>query len=350
MSKTLIVGNSIEALSVAERLRQADAGCEIAFFATESFLPYDRRLLPELVGGSIKEVKMFPMALEFFKERNIEVLSNAKLARISVKRKYLTTEDKKQISYKHLVIIDTGEFILPDIKGHHKKGVYDALRLSSTKQLMKQLPYTDNVAVVVTNLQGLNMACALGALKKEVTVIVPTATLVPDLFDEETGSLLKQILETGGLRVIVDSKIDEILGDTDVKAIRLASGKVLACEMVVFDQAKVDLRMLSEETLPEGDQILEEPLLSALTLPMPAVVFGKPILDGFAVGATRLLEGGREYMKFDGPQNIYSKIYVKGDALVGAVLFNLPGKQGPLEQLIVNQASITGKEEQLLSV
>ncbi len=349
MSKTLIVGNSIEALSVVENLRQADVKGEIAFFATESFLPYDRRLLPQLVGGVIKEVKIFPSALEFFKERNIEVFSNAKLARISVKRKYLTTEDKKQISYNHLILIDTGELILPDIKGHHKNGVYDALRLSSTKKLMKQLPYADNICLVVTNFQGLNMACALGSLKKEVLVVVPTATLMPDLFDEETGALLKQILEANGLRVMVDSQIDEILGDTDVKAIRLKSGKVLACEMVIFDQAKIDLRMLSEDVLPQGDLIAPEPGLAGVELPLPSSTFGKPLLDGFAIGVTRLLEGGREYMKFDGPQNVYAKIYVKGDALVGAVTFNSSAKQKQLEEFIVNKINVTGKEEELLS-
>lgn len=336
-------------LSVIERIRQEDAKAPVTFFATESFLPYDRNLLPQLIGGTIKEVNLYPVALDFFKERQVEVLANAQLARISVKRKYLTTEDKKQIAYDRLVIVDTGVLILPDIKGHHKTGVYDAFRLSSVKALMKQLPFVDNIAVVVNNLQGLNMACALGALKKEVVVIASSATLMPDIFDEETGALLKQILEAKGLRVLCDNHIEEILGDTEVKAIRLKSGKVMACEMVVFDQARADLRMLSEAELPQGDQLVNELSLQGLKHPLPATVFGQPLLDGFCVGTTRLLEGGREYMKFDGPQNVYSKIYAYGDCLAGAVLFNAPDKQQRLEQLIADKVNVSGQEEELLS-
>ena len=85
------------------------------------------------------------------------------------------------------------------------------------------------------------MACALSQLKKEVTVISSSTGLMPDFFDEETGLLLKQILEGKGIRVFSENAIEEILGDVEVKAVKLKSGKVLGCDTVIFDEAKTDI-------------------------------------------------------------------------------------------------------------
>ena len=79
---------------------------------------------------------------------------------------------------------------------------------------------------------------------------------MPDIFDEETGLLLKQILEGKGIRVFSENAIEEILGDVEVKAVKLKSGKVLASDAVIFDEAKADMRMLSEPTLTDQDQIV----------------------------------------------------------------------------------------------
>ena len=59
-------------------------------------------------------------------------------------------------------------------------------------------------------------------------------------------------------------------------------------------------------------------------------------------------EGGREYLRFDGPQNIYKKIYALGDHLVGAVVFNSPRDNERLLGILQRQDNITGKEEEII--
>ena len=69
------------------------------------------------------------------------------------------------------------------------------------------------------------MACALSQLKKEVTVVSAGAGLLPDIFDEETGLLLKQILEGKGIRVFSENAVEEILGEGEVKAVKLSQAR-----------------------------------------------------------------------------------------------------------------------------
>ncbi len=347
--KILIVGNSSKVASIIEDIRQKDKDSEISLFCTESVLPYDRSLLPSWVAGEIKEHQAQPLSDQFFAQHRVSVIAGEEISRISVKRKHITTSQKKQISYDRLILADTGAVKLPDIKGHHKEGVFDPFRLRSVKAMIKYLPFADHVIVHVGHMQGLNMACALAGLGKEVIVVSKTAGILGDIFDDETGALLKQILETKGVRVMAEDAIEEILGDAAVKAVKFKSGKVMAAEVVVIDDVGLDLRMLSEETLAEGDEKVQEDDFPHQQMPLKPSHFGFKVIDGFCAGYTRLLESGGERMKFDGPQNIYKKIFVHGDRLAGAVLFNASSLEPKILQAIQTKESIAGREEELLS-
>ena len=346
--KTLVVGNSLDVLPIIEDIFKSNKDEQVTLFTTEGVLPYDRSLLPAVIADAIKEQSIYKISEDFLSGHPLEVVTTENLARISVKRRYLTTEKKTQIDYDRLVVVDTGVLILPAIKGLQKMGVFDCWCLSSVRELKKHLIFADNVTVVVSNVQALNMACAISQLKKEVTVVSSSSGLLPDIFDEETGLLLKQILEGKGIRVLGENALEEILGDLEVKAVKLKSGKVLACDTVIFDEAKVDIRMLSEPTLTDEDKICIEECFKRSVPPFAPVNFGLNILYGFYAGWTKLPEGGREYLKFDGPQNIYKKIYAQGDHLAGVVIFNAPQDNERLLGILQRQDNITGREEEIL--
>jgi len=346
--KTLVVGNSLDVLPIVQNILDQNKDEQVTLFTTEGVLPYDRSLLPSLVADADAEKNIYKTAEIFLSAYHPQLVTTENLARISVKRRHLTTEKKAQIGYDRLVVVDTGHLILPHVKGHQKTGVFDCWRLSSIKALKKHLPFADSLTVIVSNIQGLNMACALSNLKKEVTVISSGSGLLPDIFDEESGLLLKQILEGRGIRVFSENTIEEILGDVEVKAVKLKSGKVLASDTVIFDEAKADIRMLSEPTLTDDDKICIEDCFKPPLLPFAPVHFGLDVLDGFYAGWTKLPEGGREYLKFDGPQNVYKKIYAHGDHLAGLVVFNAPQDKERLSGILQRQDNITGKEEEIL--
>ncbi|MBI3602683.1 MAG: FAD-dependent oxidoreductase [Candidatus Omnitrophica bacterium] len=344
MSKILVVGNSSVVTKTIETIRQNDQQSTITLFCTESFLPYDRLALPSLVAGQMKETQTHSLANNFFSQHQVDLIANEKLARISFKRKHLTTENKVQIDYDQLMIADLGLLMPLTIKGHQKKGVFDCARLSSVKELIKYLPLVDTVFVMATNIQGLNMACALHGVGKEVVIVSSGHGLLPDIFDEETSSLLKQILEGKGLRVLTGNTIEEILGDAEVKAVRLDSGKVMAAQMVMADFMPLDWRLVTQQT---GYQKIDDDYFHT-DLPLKPSHFGFKVVQGFCMGFTKFPEGGREYLKFDGPQNVFKKIFAQGQYLVGAVLFNAPSHEAKLLKTIAERIPVAGQEEALL--
>jgi len=376
MSKILIIGNSLAAISAVEEVRRQDSSVEMTLFCPEGVLPYNRYFLSALVARDVRESHLFPKHEKFFHEHNVQLVLNESLARISTKRRQVTTENKTHLPYDKLLLTDLSAVKLPQVKGHHKKGIFDALRLTAARDLIKHLPFADNMAVSVTNFAGFDMACALSRLGKEIVVLSPPGGLLGEIFDDETASLLKQIIEGRGMRVITD-EIEEILGDAEVKAVRLNSGKVMAAEAVIFDEVSADLKILSEAGLLEqkdpdvficdavlgGFDLSPEELIEqgrcaaanmlnagAMTYQPPLVLrdFGHRVCDGFCGGVLRLQESGREHMKFDGPSNIYKKIFLLNDRLVGAVWFNALSDKDKVRQALAQKLSLAGAEEQFL--
>ncbi len=165
--KTLVVGNSLDVLPIIENiLRVSTKMNRSRFLRPKVFCRMTVHFcrpwwLPQ--PPSSRYIKTSEIFLAAY---HPQVVTTESLARISVKRRYLTTEKKTQIEYDRLVVVDTGQLILPPVKGHQRTGVFDCWRLSSIKALKKHLPFADSVTVVVSNAQGLNMACALSQFEK----------------------------------------------------------------------------------------------------------------------------------------------------------------------------------------
>lgn len=344
MSNIVIIGNGVPAISAIETIRAEDKESPITLFCSEGVLPYDRALLAAHLAKQIKEHQLHPKQGSFFKEHGVDIVLNEQLSRVSTKRKYVTAESKRQFPYDRLLVTDLGAVHGPDIKGHGKEGIFDCAHYKSIEALAKHIPFIDNAVVRVTNFLGLNTACALSMLGKEVSVVSPAVGggILPDIFDEETTMLIKQILEGKGLKVIAENAVEEILGDAEVKAVRLRSGKVIAAQAVIFDDLKADTRVFSDGLSEGVDIALDQP-------PENVRDFGLKVINGTCAGMARLTEGGREYMQFDGPDNVYKKIFIQDGHIIGFVLFNAAFAKEKLLHDLLEGKNVAQTQEQLFN-
>jgi nitrite reductase (NADH) large subunit len=387
MSDILIIGNSAAAIAAVEQVRRENSSAEITLFCPEVVLPYDRPSLAGLIAKDIKEQQIFLKTDKFFAEHKVKLIHNEALSRVSLKRKQITTESKTHIPFGKLLLVDLAAVQLPTIKGNHKTGVFNPFLFQSIKELSKYLPFMDTVIVPVTNFGGFDLACALSRLQKDVVILAPGGGVLNEVFDEETSLLLKQIVEAKGIRVVTD-KLQEVLGDTEVKAVRLASGKVIGAQAVILDQVSPDFRALADtglvvdgalqvgeffntqaenvfacgSILGAYDLTVEEaqaqgrcaasnllsPGHTAYQAPLPTRLFGRKICDGFCGGNVQLQNSGREHMKFDGPSNVYKKVFLVNDALQGAVCFNALQDKEVVRQALIEKKSFTNIETEFL--
>jgi nitrite reductase (NADH) large subunit len=123
---------------------------------------------------------------------------------------------------------------VPPVAGLALPGVC-AFRTIADLELMRDVSRNGGRAVVVGGgLLGLEAAVGLMKRGMAVTVLHLVPTLMERQLDEAAGLLLQRDLERGGLTILTRAQIEEIVGDNRVKAVRLADGRELAADLVVF--------------------------------------------------------------------------------------------------------------------
>jgi nitrite reductase (NADH) large subunit len=254
MKRVAVIGNSIAGVKAIEELQSLDSSVQPIFILTEKGLPYNREQLADLLAQKIGIKEFFYKQRDYFEKNNIQLIENKKVNRINFKRGRISFEDKETIDYDALIITDMEGNKFPSIKGTNKEGLYNGGRFEDIKKVLDGLVFIDTCAIRAVSLDALKMALALHQREKEVIVIVPPGTFA-DVPDQEFPQMLLQNLEDRGLRMIADQDIAEILGDSQLKAVRLSSGKVFGCQAVFLNGLDPELKTFKETPLQFNETI-----------------------------------------------------------------------------------------------
>ncbi|MBF0532420.1 MAG: FAD-dependent oxidoreductase [Candidatus Omnitrophica bacterium] len=248
MKQVVIVGGSAAGVAIVEALLPRGE-FEFTFFLADDCLPYSRERIVDLVApeGPADRGEIKPKS--FFAQPAVRVIFQQTISRINFKRRKIFTEAKEQIDFDILILTEMTAPVWPQARGRNKTGVYHASRLSQARVLAEALPSVETIVIESEFLSDLALAAALSRRKKEVLLFVPSAGWTTAL-SEEHLKWLKSLLGNSGIRLWENEAIEEILGDTEVKAVRLKSAKkVLASQAVIFSTPFEDLRPIEQTEL-----------------------------------------------------------------------------------------------------
>ncbi len=249
MKKIIILGSSPEGVEIIEKIRSEDQESTIILMAFDGYYPYQRgEIFMRLITKEVALDKIFCKGKDFYKKNKVDICVEKKILRINFRHRRIFTEEKVQINFDELFITGVPDYKLPEIKGIKKNGVYGLKKLKDIDGMMNQLPMTETVIIQSNSLTGLGAAEAFFKREKEVLVVIPDPEVLSAGFNEEQMRWMSG-LEEKGLRILRENKIEEILGDKDVKAVRLKSGKVMSTELIVFDETPEEFKMFVEAGL-----------------------------------------------------------------------------------------------------
>lgn len=388
MKKIIVIGNSIAGVCAVEEIRKHDRESEVTVFLEDRYLPYQSYLFGDFLAKDITEDKLFFRPKEFYKDHNIQVIVDKKIGKADFKKNKIATEEKEPFPFDILLIADTAHNRVFEIKGSNKTGIFGLRRLGDIKDILAILHLVETVAIQADSISGLKIAYGLRKRNKEAVFVVAGASILSEILDRDIAGILEKYLEDNGIRIVKGNAIVEILGDSDVKAIRLKSGKVIASQSVILGQARKDLRLFSDSALEIQQKILvneffktnleniyavgdvcqsrdqslsgfssddslffeEQGRIAGLNMvgqlagyapPLKAVSF--KIFDWVVtlIGKTKKEDGLDEYQQFDSTGKIYKKVLTWAGRLVGAVLINAPEDSEHIAHLIRNQGDIS---------
>lgn len=396
----LIIGNSAAAIAAIEAIRSRDKASGITVVSDEGYPAYCRCLISYYLAGDVKEDKIFYRAVSFYKENNVELMLNKKVTRVDPKKNRVICEDKSQLNYDSLLIATGSHPRIPEIKGIKKKGVFGFRSLKDAKDIEGLLLCTDAVCVLGGGLVGLKVAYALKKRKIDVKVIVKSNQILSQMLDSSAARLVQKRLEESGIELIFGQDITEIIGEGEIRAVKLDSGKALVCSLVIVGRGvepNTDLVKDTEVKVNRGivvnsdlktnipnifsagdvsetfDLALGEFSVNALW--MIAVgqgkvaganmsgeninyagsiaanateFFGLPVVS---LGAHKIKEGSfgyEELRNLDKKTGFYKKVILKDNFVCGAILVGDIKNGGVLLRLIKERIDVSSFKEKLL--
>ncbi len=398
MSKRIvIIGNSAAGISTAETIRKSDRESSVTIITDENYGCYSRCLLSYFLAGDIKEEKLIYRSEEFYKENKIELITGKKIIRLDLKKKRILAEDKQQFDYDFLVLANGASSKIPEIKGIQKRGVFGFRSVADAKNIMELLPISDTACIMGGGLIGLKAAYGLKKRGLEVKVIVKSKQVFSQMLDEKSAEFFKQRLAENGIEIITGADVAEILGNGDVKALRLDSGKVIGCQIVVVGKGvSPNIKLVRETDIKVNEGISTDQFMRtnipeiyacgdvAETLDIalnqtsvnalwPVAVeqgrivadnicsgnlrydgstgmnsvefFGLPVIS---LGLIKSKEPLEELVSIDAKAPAYKKLLIRDNLLVGAILLGRISNAGVFLNLIREKIDISKIKEKIL--
>ncbi|MBU0709794.1 MAG: FAD-dependent oxidoreductase [Candidatus Omnitrophica bacterium] len=233
MKEFLIIGNSAAGVAGIESIRKNDKQSKITVISDEDYNSYCRCLISYYLSGEVKEDKILYRPESFYKENNINLLLNKKVVRIDPKKNRVILEDKSNLGYDSLLIATGASPKIPEITGIKKKGVFGFRTIKDAKEIEGLVPVTKTACVLGGGLIGLKAAYGLKKRGVDVKVIIGSKQVLSQMLDFESAQFVQKRLEENGIELILGQNVQEIIGNGDIKAVKLDSGKAIGCSLVI---------------------------------------------------------------------------------------------------------------------
>ena len=141
----------------------------------------------------------------------------------------------KNLEYEKLVVATGSRAIEPPIKNLHMDGVNlinkDPEQIDKIK---REALSAKNIIIYGGGYIGVQLCDELLRAGKNVTIIEKSKRLMPSSFDSDTSIKTKEIIESDGGKVILDSKIKTILGIDTISAVKLDSDEIVECDFLMI--------------------------------------------------------------------------------------------------------------------
>ncbi|WP_297844960.1 FAD-dependent oxidoreductase [Pseudomonas sp.] len=233
MTAMVIVGAGQAGGRAALTLREQGYAGRIVLIGNEVHLPYERPPLSKgLLQGQTTLQACSVIDDAALDHLQIEHLSAMEVVGLEPEPQRLTLANGTTLHYAQLLLATGGySRTLPldkPLAGIHYLRTYD-----DALQLRTGLQPGTNVLIVGGGFIGLEVAATARELGCEVTVLEAGSRLAARALPERMSEQLLTLHRNNGVRVLIDTQIEQWQGETRIEAVLLNSGEHIACDLVV---------------------------------------------------------------------------------------------------------------------
>ena len=164
--------------------------------------------------------------------------------------KIVTLADGETIRYEKLVFATGSEPMIPPIPGIDKKNVFAVRKeFDYLGTLLEEINKARDIVIIGGGFIGMEFAdeCRKGR-DANITVVEMLPHCLQMAMDDEYCDEAQALLEEGGVNVMVNERVEALLGDEAVTGVKLANGKVLKADLVILGIGAVPHTDLAKKT------------------------------------------------------------------------------------------------------
>ena len=392
--KLVLVGNGLAGMRCLEDLLDmAPDRYEVTVIGEEPWGNYNRIMLSPVLSGdkTIDDIMLHPHA--WYSDKGIRFIAGDSAVRIDRPRKQVYTEKGEVVDYDRLILATGSKPFIPPIAGAELEGVISFRDIYDINTMLDYCKTKKNAVVIGGGLLGLEAAYGLKQRGMNVTVLHLMDRIMERQLDSKASQMLRHSIEQKGISIITEANTEALVGvDGHVTQIRLKDGTVLEADLVVFAVGirpnmalaqsaglRCNRGVLVNDTMQTFDPSiyavgeciehrsqtfgLVEPLwgqaficashlaehgsltFKAPTVPTQLKVSG---CDVFSAGNFEPKDDFEDIILNDEKRQIYKRIIIQKDKVVGAVLFGDTEDGVWYAELISDQTPISSIRNKLL--
>ncbi|AMO71783.1 nitrite reductase large subunit NirB [Sphingorhabdus sp. M41] len=390
--RLVVIGNGMAGCRAVEEILGRDADrYAITIFGAEPRVNYDRIMLSPVLAGDKSFEEIIINDQSWYDDNGIELVSGDAIIAIKREAKEVVSASGRVTPYDRLLIATGSDpFIIP-VPGHKLPGVITFRDLDDVDKMLTAAEAGGNVVVIGGGLLGLEAAHGLSLRGMQVTVLHLMPTLMERQLDEAAGFLLRSELERRGQTIITQADTAEILGDSHVTGVKLKDGTEIDADLVVMAvgiKPSINLAKLAELEVERGivvddDMVTSDPAILAvgecvqhrgacygLVAPLwemcraladfmtsnPSGYVGSVTATKLKVSGINLFSAGdfsggddtEDIVMRDASRGVYKRVVVKGNQLIGAVLYGDTADGSWYFDLLKRQEDISDIREALI--
>ncbi|TWC71711.1 NAD(P)/FAD-dependent oxidoreductase [Herbaspirillum sp. SJZ099] len=231
----VVIGNGMAGMrTVEELLKLAPELYDITVFGAEPHGNYNRIMLSPVLAGDKSIDDIMLNTREWYAQNGITLHAGDPVEHIDRRRRVVRAKSGIEVQYDRLLLA-TGStpFIIP-VPGHELPGVIAFRDIQDVDAMLAAARKHRHAVVIGGGLLGLEAANGLMRQGMEVTVVHVTDTLMNQQLDKPAAELLKKALEARGLRFLLNADTAGIVGPDRVSAVRFKDGSEIPADLVVM--------------------------------------------------------------------------------------------------------------------
>jgi NAD(P)H-nitrite reductase large subunit len=232
-TRYLIIGNSAGGIGAAEAIRQVDRKGSLTIVCDEPYPAYSRPLISKYLTGerTLEEILFRP--LDFYDQNNIVFLPSKKVIHLELDHRAAQLENGEQINWDKLLLAAGGKPIFPKMKGSGKKGVFTFTNLDDAKAIDRFLGNARKAVVIGGGLIGISVTEALVKRGVAVTVVEMKERILNTILDQQASLMAEEVLKQAGVEIVAGQTVVKVNGRGTVEEVILNNGVAIPCDLVV---------------------------------------------------------------------------------------------------------------------